>query len=98
MEQLLASLTFTTCNQHSLKAKDQRHQQLEESRKYHKKSAYGTKIPFSGHDINNLCASKCAPLYNVKDADLRMSKILQMYEEANREISKPKVLKKKLGK
>ncbi|XP_037824871.1 protein OPAQUE1-like [Lucilia sericata] len=95
VEQLLASLTFKACNQRSIQAKEQRRHEIEVARREHKKSAYGTKVPFSGPDIHNLCAPKCAPLYNAKDADMRMSKILQMYEEANRELTKPDKLRKK---
>ncbi|XP_023298509.2 protein OPAQUE1-like [Lucilia cuprina] len=95
VEQLLASLTFKACNQRSIQAKEQRRHEIEVARREHKKSAYGTKVPFSGPDIHNLCAPKCAPLYNAKDADMRISKILQMYEEANRELAKPTKLRKK---
>ncbi|XP_065362097.1 uncharacterized protein LOC135955666 [Calliphora vicina] len=95
VEQLLASLTFKTCNQRSVQAKEQRHHEIEAARKQHKKSAYGTKVPFPGPDIHNLCTPKCMPLYNAKDADMRMSKILQIYEEANRESLKPKQFRKK---
>lgn len=91
----MASLTFKTCNQRSIQAKEQRCHEIEAARKEHKKSAYGTKVPFTGPDIHNLCAPKCMPLYNAKDADMRMSKILQIYEEANREYLKPKQLRKK---
>ncbi|KAM7356201.1 uncharacterized protein ACRADG_002005 [Cochliomyia hominivorax] len=97
VEQLLASLTFKNCNQRSVQDKDRRLAELESARKLHKKSAYGTKVPFSGPDVHNLCKPKCTTLYTAKDADLRMSKILQMYEEGQREISKPKSLKKKSG-
>lgn len=91
----MASLSFKTCNQHTIQAKDQRQAEIDSARKLHKKSAFGTKVPFAGPNINNICAPKCAPLYSAKEADLRMSKILQMYEQGNREMSQPKFLKKK---
>ncbi|XP_061393810.1 uncharacterized protein LOC133329349 [Musca vetustissima] len=82
VEALLASMTFKTCTERVRKAHDFRQQQIKEGRKQFEKSAHGTRVPFSGPNLHNSCRVKCLPLYNEKDADRKMNKILRMYEEA----------------
>lgn len=76
------------------KAHDYRQNQIRESKKIFKKSAYGTQVPFPGHNIHNICVPKCMPLYSEKEADRKMTKILRMFEEANRKDPRMRTLKK----
>ncbi|XP_073838559.1 uncharacterized protein [Musca autumnalis] len=84
VEALLASMTFKTCTERVRKAHDFRQNQIKEGKKQFEKSAHGTRLPFAGPNIHNACVAKCMPLYNEKQADRKMNKILRMYEEASR--------------
>ncbi|XP_005182240.1 uncharacterized protein LOC101891227 [Musca domestica] len=95
VEALLASMTFKTCTERVRKAHDFRQNQIKEGRKQFEKSAHGTRLPFPGPNIHNACMPKCMPLYNEKDADRRMNKILRMYEEASRRDPRIKNVKRK---
>lgn len=87
MEQLLASLSFKTCNQRAFEATLQRRYEFESAKKQHMKSKFGTKIPYTGPNIHNICEPQCQQLSKIKDSDIRMANILKNYEETQRELA-----------
>lgn len=98
VEQLLASLSFKTYNQRAFETTLKRRYEIEDAKKLHIKSKYGTKLPYAGPNINNLCELQCEQLNKIKDSDLRMAKILRTYEETQRELAMKQIQKQKRSK
>ncbi|KAI9575227.1 hypothetical protein GQX74_013608 [Glossina fuscipes] len=96
VEQLLASLSYKQCNDHSQEGNRQRIHQISSAKKHFEGSKFATQIPYAGLDMYNLCAQKYQTLFSEKDADRKMAKILQMYALAHRE--DPRVIKIRHGK
>lgn len=62
--------------------------------KQHTKSTFGIKIPFPKVYIDSKIKEKCSTLRNARDADARMTKIIQMYEEENRLMTQKQAFRK----
>lgn len=91
-------MTFKTCTRRIQRAHDFRQQQTEQARKQFQNSLHGTRLPYPGPNFQNTCMPKCMSVYNEKDADRKMNKILRMYEEANRKDSSLRERKPKSSK
>ncbi|XP_075161071.1 uncharacterized protein LOC142233897 [Haematobia irritans] len=95
VETLLSSMTFKIYTDRTRKAHGFRENQKKQARREFEKSSYATQVPFPGPNIQNICKPKCMQFYSEKDVDRKMTRILKMYEEANRKSSQGKEPKQK---
>uniref|UniRef100_A0A1B0A8D1 Uncharacterized protein n=1 Tax=Glossina pallidipes TaxID=7398 RepID=A0A1B0A8D1_GLOPL len=98
VEQLLASMAFKQCNDRARQVNRGRSIRAQYDKVLFADSFRATQIPFAGPNVCTFCESKCVALYSERDADRKMAKILNMYEEACRRESKTLKLRIKKSK
>uniref|UniRef100_A0A1A9WWN4 Uncharacterized protein n=1 Tax=Glossina brevipalpis TaxID=37001 RepID=A0A1A9WWN4_9MUSC len=81
VEKLLASIAFKRCTDREWYR--QNALRVLESKARNKNSVFATLLPFRGPNVYQLCAPECLRIYNERDADRKMAKILRMYELAS---------------
>lgn len=78
-------MSFKQCNARARQMNKRRSIQVQYNKVRFNDSVVATQMPFAGPNVHTLCEPKCVALYSERDADRKMAKILNMYEEACRE-------------